>query len=252
MTDTPVIWLAAFVTVVVFSYALKDSYIYRLVQHATLGATVGVTVVVTWKQVLLPRWWAPIWAAAQGTAIDPATSRPDYGGLLWLLALIPGLLWYFQLSKKWFWLSTLITGLFVGTAAGLAFKNQILLIMPQLAASIKPLNPFVRPDPALLYGPAWPEPGTPAAWAAALNNALFLAALLATLFYFFFSVRTDHRFLQAPRRFGRLAIMVCLGAMFGSTVMTRMAYLLDRLMFLSHDWWQEQVLVLLPRVWGGG
>ena len=37
-------------------------------------------------------------------------------------------------------------------------------------------------------------------------------------------------------RVGRLMIMVCLGAMFGSTVMTRMAYLLERLEFLHTRW----------------
>jgi len=33
-------------------------------------------------------------------------------------------------------------------------------------------------------------------------------------------------------RVGRVMIMVALGAMFGSTVMTRMAYLIERLQFL--------------------
>jgi hypothetical protein len=37
-------------------------------------------------------------------------------------------------------------------------------------------------------------------------------------------------------RLGRVMLMVCLGAMFGNTVMTRMAYLIERLQFLYEDW----------------
>jgi hypothetical protein len=65
-----------------------------------------------------------------------------------------------------------------------------------------------------------------------LSNALFLVAMMTTLFYFFFSVRTDRAVFRAPMRMGRMMLMVCLGAMFGNTVMTRMAYLLERLEFL--------------------
>jgi hypothetical protein len=37
-------------------------------------------------------------------------------------------------------------------------------------------------------------------------------------------------------RWGRLTIMVALGAMFGNTVMTRMSYLIERMQFLYEMW----------------
>jgi len=213
MTDTLALWLGAAVTLIVFSYLAKDNVAYRLVQQAALGVSVGFGLIVAWKQVLYPKWWAPIGEGLQGT--KPWTSA------LWLLALIPGSLWYFQLSRKWFWLSTLISGLFLGVAAGLAFKSRILLILPQIAASLKPLNPFEGPHGL-----------TSASLFACFSNFLFLVALLTTLLYFFFSVRTDNALLRPPIRVGRVMLMICLGAMFGNTVMTRMAYLLERLEFL--------------------
>jgi len=207
------VWLGAFVTLVVFSYLAKDNPVYRLVQHAALGVSVGIGVVVAWKQVLYPLWWAPIQGAVTG---DGAAS-----GAWWLLALVPGALWYFQLSKRWFWVSTLVSGLFIGVAAGLTFKTQILLILPQVGASLKPLNPFAGPE-----GFTWAQCGV------CLSNLVFLVGLLTTLLYFFFSVRAEGRLVRVPMRVGRMMLMVCLGAMFGNTVMTRMAYLLERLQFL--------------------
>lgn len=217
MSHPLAIWFGALVTLAVFSYLAKDNPFYRLVQHAALGVSVGIGLVVAWQQVLQPMWWSPIAGALRGT-------RP-WTESLWLLALVPGSLWYFQLSKRLFWVSTLVSGLFIGVAAGLAFKSQILLILPQIGASIKPLNPFVG------------EAGlTASSVLACLSNLLFLAGLLTTLLYFFFSVRTDSRLFRPAMRVGRLMIMICLGAMFGNTVMTRMAYLIERIQFLYEDW----------------
>ena len=211
------VWLGAIVTFAVFSYLARDNAFYRLVQHAALGVSVGVGLVVAWQQVLYPMWWSHIREAA------PETGK--WHGYLWMLALVPGSLWYFQLSKRLFWVSTLVTGLFIGVAAGIAFKNQILLILPQVGGSLKPLNPF-----AAAGGFTW------GGFFECFSNLIFLAALLTTLLYFFFSVRTDNRLLRLPMRVGRIMIMICLGAMFGNTVMTRMAYLIERIQFLYEDW----------------
>jgi len=207
--------VGALVTLLVFSYLVKDNLLYRLALQAALGAAVGTGVFIAWRDVLRPMWWQPIQGAFQG-------KRP-WTDALWLVALIPGSLWYFQLSKKWFWLSTLITGLFIGVSAGLAFKSQILLILPQIGASLKPINPFAGPG-----GLTW------ASVFDCLNHLVFLVGLVTTLLYFFFSLKSETPLVRHSVRIGRIMIMICLGAMFGSTVMTRMAYLLDRLRFL-HD-----------------
>ena len=217
MKDPVAIWVGAIVTLAVFSYLIKDNPAYRLVQQAALGASVGIGMVVAWQQVLEPMWWKPTYAGFAG--------QGHWTGALWLLALIPGAMWYFQMSKRLFWVSTLVSGLFIGIAAGLALKSQILLVLPQITASLKPLNPFAG------------EGGfTRGKLGECANNFLLLAGMLTTLLYFFFSVRTDSRLLRPPMRVGRLMIMIALGAMFGNTVMTRMAYLIERLQFLYEDW----------------
>jgi hypothetical protein len=211
------IWLGAIATLAVFSYLAKENIFYRLVQQGALGIFVGITVVLTWQRVLDPKWWSPMSSAFSGDG--------PWVGAFWLLALVPGSLWYFQLSKRWFWLSTLVSGLFVGVAAGYAFKNWMLLVMPQIGKSLKPLNPFAGPA-----GLTWPS------FFASVNGLVFLVAFLTSLLYFFFSVKPDNRLLKRPMQVGRLMIMVALGAMFGATVMTRMAYFLERLQFLYETW----------------
>ena len=228
------IWIGAIVSLAVFSYLAKDNPFYRIVQQAALGVMVGVGVVVTWRQVLQPMWLTPI---RQSLAGAPGAEW----GWLWVGAAVPGAMWYFQLSKRYFWVSTLVSAMFIGIAAGLAFKNEILLIMPQIRASLKPVNPFAGPE-----GFTWAGLGQ------SVSNLVFLAALLTTLLYFFFSIRTDNRLLRPPVRVGRLMLMIALGAMFGNTVMTRMAYLIERLNFLFHDWLDGLVYQQWLRPWLSG
>jgi hypothetical protein len=226
MTHPAVIWIGAIVSLGVFSYLIKDNLYYRIVQQTALGVTVGMGMVLAFKNVLWPNWINLIVQAANGTA-----EKGSHAGLWWILAIIPGALWYFQLSKKHFGISTIITGLFIGVAAGTAFKVWLLLIMPQIGASLKPLNPF-----------AGPEGFTGENLRACLNNLVFVVAIFTTLLYFFFSFKGDSPIAQRSMRAGRIMIMVALGSMFGATVMTRLAYLLERLRFLFTDWFMNQII----------
>ena len=217
------IWVAAIATLAVFSYLYKNNVAFRLVQHAALGVAVGYTIVMAWTQVLWPNWARHIKGAFTGNA--------DWTNALWLLALVPGSLWYFQLSKKRFWPSTLVASFYIGVAAGYAFKTLIILIMPQIGASFKNLNPFVGPEGLTFISTL-----------DCLSNLIFIVAMFTTILYFFFSIRTDAALLRTPIRVGRIMIMVCLGGMFSATVMTRMAYLLERLQFLTQNWLRDQVV----------
>jgi hypothetical protein len=221
--DPLTIWVGAIATLAIFTYLVKDNIFYRLVQHAALGVAVGVGLVIAWKAVLYPKWWSLV--------LEGFTTPGHWSKALWVLAIIPGALWYFQLSRKYFWVSTLVSGLFVGVAAGLAFKSQILIILPQISGSFKNLNP-------------WAEDGGFSGQSVyqCFSNLVFTVALLTTLMYFFFSVKTDNVLMKPPMRLGRWMIMIALGAMFASTVMTRIAYLLERLQFLYQNFFLDTIV----------
>lgn len=217
MTHPLTIWIGAIITLTVLSYLAKDNIAYRIAQRAALGATIGISIAVTWQQILAPNWWAPIQAAFAGEG--------PRRGALWLLVLIPGSFWYCQLSKKWFWLSRIVFGLFIGLAAGLAFKDQILLILPQLGATLKPLNPWAAPEGMSLR-----------ACLESVNNLVFLTGFFTVLLYFCFTIKTKKRVFNVPVKVGRIFIMIALGGMFGNTVMTRMSFLVDRIRFMYEFW----------------
>lgn len=231
--DTITIWLGAFVTLAVFSYLIKDNAVYRMVQNAALGVAVGTTIVILWNQTLAPRWLERAWHGWQAIQANTESyAGAHWTDVFWIFAILPGSLWYFQLTRKYFWLSTLISGFFIGVAAGIAFKAQILLVVPQIAETIAPLLPINAPE-----GMTWWE------WFyTCLDRLIIVVVLLASLFYFFFSVKVENPVAKGVLRFGRISIMVTLGAMFGNTVMTRVAYLIERLLFLYVEWFNGEIL----------
>jgi hypothetical protein len=56
--------------------------------------------------------------------------------------------------------------------------------------------------------------------------------------YFFFSFEHNRPGIRQASALGRWLMMVTFGAFFGSTVMARMALLIDRLQFMIHDWYR--------------
>lgn len=82
----------------------------------------------------------------------------------------------------------------------------------------------------------------------AINNIIFLITLLSVLTYFLFSFEQKGKFLLGFTRLGRWLLMVGFGAIFGSTVMTRFALLIDRMYFVMIEFLRDG----LPRVFQGG
>jgi hypothetical protein len=100
--------------------------------------------------------------------------------------------------------------------------------MPQVVKSYKPL----APAPPI---PHDPHPGLHA-FSHVFNNLLFMVILLSVLTYFFFAFEQKSKFIQTTSRFGRYALMVAFGAIFGATIMTRMSLLIDRMFFVLVEW----------------
>jgi len=109
-----------------------------------------------------------------------------------------------------FWLSRFPLAMLVGIGTGLAIRGTIgSQIVNQIKSTILPLN--------------------------SINNAIIIFGTLGVLIYFFFS-REHTGPLKHVSTFGRCIMMVSFGAAFGSTVMGRMALLINRLHFLYANW----------------
>jgi len=132
------VWLGAFCVLAIYSYLFRDNPVYRLMMQIFIGINVGYAVVVQWKDILYPLWWLPMM-----DGIDALLGRGQGSpyGALWVLVGLLGLLWYFQLSRRYLWLSRIVIGITVGIGAGFTFKSLFGQNIPQVVDSFRPLAP---------------------------------------------------------------------------------------------------------------
>ena len=113
----------------------------------------------------------------------------------------------------------------LGYSAGLSVKGFFAEMIPQVVSSFKPLVVFAKD-------------GT-VDFLSSFNNQVFVVTLLMVLYYFFFTFSFESKKANEGRTVARWLLMICFGAFFGSTVMARMALLVERLNFLLDDWWKN-------------
>lgn len=220
-------------TLAVFSFLIKENPFYRFFEHLFIGIAAGFGIVGGIKGFFYPMVLVPLLGLDIVQYPDGSFSAAyDRRQLLFLLPIAFGTLYYFIFSQKYSWIAKVVIGFSLGVSGGMAFDGFFTEIMPQITSSFKPLVVYARIGS-----------GEAAALevdrAASLSNCVFVFTLLAVMYYFFFSFRRSsdgllHRFSYA----GRWLMMVCFGAFFGSTVMARMALLVERLQFLLGDFAQ--------------
>lgn len=221
--DTIVILVGGISTLAIFSFLVAENRFYRFFEHLFIGVSTGLGLVVSVKSFLWPKILQPMLGLDIVTFPDGTHSKP-YNTLLllYLLPLVFGMLYYFIYSKRYNWLAKLVIGFSLGMSGGIAFKGFFNEMMPQVFGTFKPLIVFAA------EGVNWRE---------SIENCVFILTLLAVMYYFFFSFRTDGPVAKRFSLLGRWLMMVSFGAFFGSTVMARMALLVERLQFLIFDWW---------------
>jgi hypothetical protein len=202
----------------VYSFLHKENPVYRVFEHAFVGIATGIGIVFTWVTFLDPEWFRPM----TGLDLKPWES---YSGwmTLWILPAIFGMGIYFIYSKKNVWIARTVIGFGFGVAGGMAFRGFFNEFLPQL------VDTYSRVP--VVYSPV----GGVQLWATA-HNWLFVLTLVCVMAYFFFSIDNRRPVIREASSTGRWLLMVTFGAFFGSTIMARMALLIDRLQFLQGDW----------------
>jgi len=215
-------WLAALLTLAIFSFLYRDNPVYKLAEHVFVGVSAGYGVVITWREAVIPDLIQPL---INPGAVDLV--GPNY------VVLIPGALGMLMFSRffpRCDWLSRWPIAFVMGYGSGLAIPAAIQMqLLPQLHATLQPV---------------WPAGEV--TWWIALSNLLLFVGVLCTLAYFYFS-REHKGALGVASRIGIFFLMVAFGAGFGNTVMARVSLLIGRVQFLYHDWW-----VGLVQPWFGG
>jgi len=235
----------ALATFGMYSVLYKETKIYRFFEHMFLGLAAGLSLTLLWTQTLYDLWWGPL----VGRTADKATEYGQNGAWAWVLVLPLAALAYTIFSKKHNWMSRIPIGLLIGIGAGQAIQNWFNQYGPQIENSIKPAIPtvwsrFTVPDRNGLPQAALDNVNNNVYGSQAINNLIFLVTLLCVLSYFIFCTEFKSKLTKGMSTAGRLMLMVGFGAIFGTTVMTRFALLIDRMYFV----WIEWLLESLPRM----
>lgn len=219
-------WIAAVCTLAIYSFLYRENAFYRTFEHALLGCAAGMGCAVILRQQLIEQWLLPMLAAFK--AWFTTGMNPDVlSGVLLIIPGMVGLLWYFQYSKRYFWISRITFCITLGAGVGVGFKDMFNQLLPQITESFKPL---------------WVGAGLTRHLSLAqrvslsVENLVFVLGTLSVLVYFFFVFDRRRLIVKAPAQLGRWYLMIALGAFFGNTFMTRLSALIERIHFLCAEW----------------
>jgi len=208
-------WLAALLTLAIFSFLYADNPVYKAAEHLFVGVSAAYGVVITYHDYVMPDIFRPLFRPGEAT---PPLEHPKY---LLIVPLAIGALLLTRFIPKIDYLSRWPIALSMGAAAGLSIPVAVQgYFLEQMSGTMQPL---------------WPIAGqvTPAD---AFNNFLIVLGVICTLSYFYFSL--EHKgVLGKASKVGIWFLMVAFGAGFGNTVMARISLLIGRVQFLLYDFW---------------
>lgn len=208
-------WVAAILTLMVYSYLLGDNPLFRLAEHLLVASSVAYAAIVAYHTVLVPRLFAPLAAAPAG--------RPDL-----IIPLVLGLLLLFKLLPGTSRLGTPSLGYLAGIGVGLAVAGALAgTLLPQIRATFLPIVPMA--------------PGESGQTA---SNLVIVAGTVTTLLSFQFvsglgrksAVEGGQAGRNPVRIMGRSFMMIAFGAFFGGAVLTYLSLLIGRWDFLINEW----------------
>jgi hypothetical protein len=200
ISPDPWVWLAAFLTLCIFSFLYRDNILYRFAEHLFVGVSAGYLVALTWHNQIYPNLIVPLFIERN---------------LLYLIPLAFALCYFARFVPRLNHLIRLPIAFVLGWGSGVAipafFQRDIL---SQTQGTLLVRDAFAKWDSGL--------------WA-----VVILVGVVSTLLYFFFS---REGIIKPFANLGIIFLMLGFGASFGYTVMARISLLIGRLQFLLGDW----------------
>lgn len=217
LADQIGLWVAAFLTLAIYSFLYGDNPVYKFAEHLFVGISAGYGVIILYYAAVLHDMIYPLFRPAKVNM-----EAPNY----WIIIpIILGLMILTLFSRRWAWMYRYPIGFIMGFGAGVSIPSAIQAII------IKQLSATVRPVVDMTVGHGFEAK----AWTS-FSNILLVGGLLCTLSYFYFSLERRGA-LKATSKMGMWFLMVAFGAAFGNTVMARMTLLIGRVEFLRFKWW---------------
>jgi hypothetical protein len=217
------IWVAALLTLFVFSFMYRDNPLYKFAESTVVGVSAAYWMVVGFWTTMVPNLLGVLFPAWIQSWAQPGLS--PLHGEWWQLSFIPLILsamLVWRLMPVGGWISRWPLAFIIGATAGIRLIGFLEAdFISQINNSILPLIVMDAEGRFELW--------------TSLKNILIIGSILACLVYFFFSF--EHKGIVGQvSRVGIWVLMITFGAAFGYTVMGRIALLAIRFEFLFDDW----------------
>lgn len=204
VSSDPYIWIAAILTLSVFSFLYEDNPLFCLAEHLLVGLSTGYLICTYWHNVFMPELITPLVTGGFG---DHAHL---WGAallcLFWAARYVKKLEDFYRLALA-FWVS-IDMGMIIPTF----MESQVLA---QIAGTLS-----VSFDGSL---------------STQLGGAVLVLGTVAALSYFLFS-KAHEGILGKSAQGGVIILMIGFGATFSYTIMSRVYVLIGRIHFLLRDW----------------
>lgn len=214
MSTNPWVWMAALLTLAIYSFLYRDNPFYKVAEHILVGVSAAYFLIIYWYQAVWPDVVVPIFRE---------------GRLLSIIPLILGLFMFARFIPRWGWLSRWSIAFYIGAGSGMSIPAVMQArIFEQMQGTMAPL--FSRQGwLAFTQEPSF------ATVTGLIAGPLMVVGVLCTLSYFFFS--QEHKgALGKSATVGIWFLMIGFGASFGYTVMARVSLLIGRMQFVFTDW----------------
>ena len=196
------IWIAAFLTLAVYSFAYRDNPVFKFAEHTYVGAAVGYAFVSAVRSVKV-------------YGIDKLAA----GDAFYILPILLGVFLYARYHSSLYWAYRYGIAVIVGTSITTAFSRSIEADFIRQIRSTANLNLFSG-DALTILG-----------------NISLVLAVVTVLYFFIFTFPVLHQgSLGYIPRLGRWFMMISFGYSFANTVVSRYNLMIGRLQFLLFDW----------------
>ena len=227
-------WVAAFLTIGIFSYLYKDNPFYKIAEHLYVGISAGYLLSLGFWNQLQPNLFGRLFPAKQydsdtitysiynGLSFFFSSIFPEGGidkghdqHLIYLVPLTLGIMMLLSLVPSLSWMARWGIAYVVGMAAGLrAYGYLNSNVIGQVKGTAANILDFSLPIFSLSSSSIF-------------NNLIIITGTITGLLYFYFS--KEHKgALGAATKIGINFLMISFGASFGFAVMGRISLLVGR------------------------
>ncbi|MFP4498242.1 MAG: hypothetical protein ACLFQV_08520 [Vulcanimicrobiota bacterium] len=214
-------WIAAALTICIFSFLFEDNPLYKFAEHLFVGVSAGYWMATIFQNVIKPNLAGNIYEAAMLLSKEGTFNVEKWS---FVIAGVLSIMLLLKLVPKISWISRWPLSFMVGIASGLGIVLTMeAFVFKQIDATI--INLIVR------------HADNTIAWEPTIRAWMIVIGVCCSLLYFYFSVEHKGLFFGTTSRIGVFVLMMAFGAAFGYTVMARVSLLIGRMLFFRDDVW---------------